>query len=176
MTPTSGSGMMLASSPHRWGLSYSINPFSSKCESFFPPILTHIPLPQSPPPISSSELPKAPGFAESCIIQQRLSLGRLQAPVTVIPVRMQSQAASPCWGLIPCSGGAQGGSRGTQHIWGSQPCTPQDWGQSQPGFTSSGMGQLHSRTWGYREGLREVPGGVGDPRGISWLLATTLNF
>lgn len=43
---------MLASSPHLWGLNYLIYPFPSKCEQFFPPFfppaLTHIPLPQSP--------------------------------------------------------------------------------------------------------------------------------
>lgn len=112
----------------------------------------------SPPPsVGSSELPKAPGFAESCIIRQRLSLGRLQAPVTVIPARMQSWAASPGCGLTPCSAGASGtGGLLWDPAHPGVPALhpPPGYGailhHPQPESTSSGMG--HSRPQGLQGG------------------------
>lgn len=97
------------------------------------PALTCVPLPRSQcllsgqPPPAIHQLLKALGFAESCIIRQRLSLGRLQAPVNVIPARKAKPGGFSRLRINSLLSGCQrhrgGGTQGTRHVRGSQGCT-----------------------------------------------------
>lgn len=143
-------------------------------------------IPPAPPPstsISSPRLPKAPSFAESCVIQQRLTLGRLQAPVNVIPARKAKPGVFSRLQINSLLSGCQrhGGARARPRVPGLHPTGMRGWSapsSSQP--TACTAGDSPAASPGGAAGWQGLNQGClvshGDPGGVAWLLATTLNF